>query len=58
MCIIDKILLMEADSVSDAEYEELTGSSIASFRERMRQQIAKTKREVEAERRKGLDETL
>jgi len=38
--------------VSEQEYKELTGSSLDAFRKRMRQVIAETKAEVEAEKRK------
>ena len=52
MNFIDNILLLEANSVSEQEYKELTGSSLDAFRKRMRQVIAETKAEVEAEKRK------
>lgn len=52
MKLLDKYLLLEANTVSDAEYERLTGSSLEAFRERMKQHLAETKKRVEAEKEK------
>ena len=52
MKLLDKYLLLEANTVSDAEYERLTGSSQEAFRERMKQHLAETKKRFEAEKEK------
>lgn len=52
MKLLDKYLLLEANTVSDAEYERLTGSSLEAFRERMKQHLAETKKRVEVEKEK------
>lgn len=52
MKLLDKYLLLEANTVSDAEYERLTGCSLEAFRERMKQHLAETKKRVEAEKEK------
>lgn len=52
MKLLDKYLLLEANTVSDAEYERLTGSSLEAFRERMKQHLAETKKRVDAEKEK------
>lgn len=52
MNLLDKYLLLEANTVSDAEYERLTGSSLEAFRERMKQHLAETKKRVDAEKEK------
>jgi len=52
MNLLDKYLLLEANTVSDAEYERLTGSSLEEFRVRMKQHLAETKKRVEAEKEK------
>lgn len=52
MNLLDQYLLLEANTVSDAEYERLTGSSLEAFRERMKQHLAETKKRVEAEKEK------
>ena len=49
MNLLDKYLLLEANTVSDEEYKRLTGSSLEDFRTRMKQHIAETKCKVEAE---------
>jgi adenine C2-methylase RlmN of 23S rRNA A2503 and tRNA A37 len=52
MKLLDKYLLLEANTVSDSEYERLTGSSLEEFRVRMKQHMAETKKRVEAEKEK------
>lgn len=47
MNLLDKYLLLEANTVSDEEYKRLTGSSLEDFRKRMKQHIAKVKNECE-----------
>ena len=50
MNLLDKYILLEANTVSDAEYKNLTGNSLEDFRVRMRQHMAETKRRVEAQK--------
>ena len=52
MNLLDKYLLLEANMVSNAEYERLTGRSLEEFRVRMKQHLAETKKRVEAEKEK------
>lgn len=52
MNLLDKYLLLEANTVSDTEYKKLTGSSLEEFRVRMKQHLAETKKRVEAEKEK------
>ncbi len=50
MNLLDKYILLEANTVSDAEYKNLTGNSLEDFRVRMRLHMAETKRRVEAQK--------
>lgn len=52
MNLLDKYLLLEANTVSEKEYERMTGSSLEEFRTRMKQHLAETKKRVEAEKEK------
>lgn len=52
MNLLDKYLLLEANTVSNDEYKRLTGSSLEEFRVRMKQHMAETKKRVEAEKEK------
>ena len=52
MNLLDKYILLEANTVSDAEYKKMTGNSLEDFRVRMRQHIAETKARVEAAKSK------
>lgn len=52
MNLLDKYILLEANSVSDEAYKKMTGSSLEDFRVRMRQHIAETKARVEAAKSK------
>jgi len=52
MNFLDKYILLEANTVSDAEYKKMTGNSLEEFRVRMRQHIAETKARVEAAKSK------
>ena len=52
MDLLDKYLLLEANTVSNDEYKRLTGSSLEEFRIRMKQHMAETKKRVEAEKEK------
>lgn len=52
MNLLDKYLLLEANTVSDTEYKKLTGSSLEEFSVRMKQHLAETKKRVEAEKEK------
>ena len=52
MNLLDKYILLEANTVSDEEYKKMTGSSLENFRLRMRQHIAETKARVEAAKSK------
>ncbi|MBQ6202915.1 MAG: hypothetical protein IJK46_02335 [Prevotella sp.] len=50
MNLLDKYILLEANTVSDAEYKNLTGNSLEDFRVRMRLHMAETNKKVEAQK--------
>lgn len=52
MNLLDKYILLEANTVSDEDYKKMTGSSLEDFRVRMRQHIAETRVRVKATKSK------
>ena len=52
MNLLDNYLLLEANTVNNAEYKRLTGSSLEEFRVRIKKHLAETKKRVEAEKEK------
>ena len=52
MNLLDKYILLEANTVSNDEYKRLTGSSLEEFRVRMKKHLAETKKRIEAEKEK------
>ena len=44
MNLLDKVILLEANSVSDADYKQMTGHSIEELRARIKQHVEETMR--------------
>lgn len=46
MNLLDKIILLEANSVSDADYKAMTGTSIEELRARIKNHVEETIRKA------------
>lgn len=46
MNLLDKYILLEANSVSDADYKKMSGSAIEDLRARIKQHVEETRRKA------------